>query len=113
MTSDSPSETGNFAFTKTWTLGAGVTSVTARLACPAKTLETAAERSIFDWTANTGMLVGFDAHSVHRRISILANDSDRYCLRGPAAVHDLYVVFKAPASGQNCPRQRSTGSSSN
>jgi len=80
MTSDSPA-TGISPFTKTWTLAPASTSVTARLACQ-QNPGNCGRNARFSTGQQHGHAGGFDAHSVHGRISILANDSDRYCLRG-------------------------------
>ena len=88
---------GNYAVYKNVDFGTGVTSVTARLACQQNpgncggTLE-------FRLDSNTGTLVasvaipstgGFQAWQTTP--SAIAS--------GASGVHDLYVVFKAPASG--------------
>ncbi len=89
---------GNFAVYKNVDFGAGVTSVTARLACQQNPGNCGGTLD-FRLDSNTGMLVasmpipstgGFQSWQTTQPVTV----------SGASGVHDLYVVFKAPASGK-------------
>ena len=89
---------GNFAVYKNVDFGAGVTSVTARLACQQNPGNCGGTLD-FRLDSNTGMLVasmpipstgGFQSWQTAQPVTV----------SGASGVHDLYVVFKAPASGK-------------
>ena len=89
---------GNFAVYKNVDFGAGVTSVTARLACQQNPGNCGGTLD-FRLDSNTGMLVasmpipstgGFQSWQTTQTVTV----------SGASGVHDLYVVFKAPASGK-------------